>query len=262
MKPKNQNKQETSWEPVGKWYSQIVGEEGHYYHRKIILPNVIRLLGNPDSILDLACGTGILARYLPENVEYLGIDVAPSFIKTAESLDQSPLHHYSVGDITKPLKLKQTSFSHAAIILALQNLENPREALKNAQRHLRENGELVVVLNHPCFRIPRQTSWQIDQDKKIQYRRIDRYLSHLKIPIQTHPGKKEKSELTYSFHYPLSAYFQMLDETGFAVHTMEEWCSDKVSTGKAAKMENQSRSEFPLFLTIKAKKYLKHSNRG
>lgn len=253
MKSKNPS-MPTSWEPIEKWYSQIVGGDGHYYHRKIIIPGVLRLMENPTSILDLACGTGVLARYIPERIDYTGVDTAPSFIKTAKSLDQSPSHQYLIGDITKPLKLKKNDYSHATIILALQNLEHPVEAFKNAQRNLKENGRLIIVLNHPCFRIPRQTFWEIDQAKKIQYRRIDRYLSDLKIPIQTHPGKGEKSESTFSFHHPLSSYVQWLNEAGFVVENLEEWCSDKVSIGKAAKMENRSRAEFPLFLTIKAKR--------
>ena len=46
--------------------------------------------------------------------------------------------------------------------------------------------------------------WQIDQDKKIQYRRIDRYASSMTIPIQATPSKGEKSLETLTFHNPLS----------------------------------------------------------
>jgi hypothetical protein len=35
---------------------------------------------------------------------------------------------------------------------------------------------------------------------------------------------------------------------------MEEWVSDKKSTGKFATVENRARAEFPLFLTLKMKK--------
>src|SRR5262249_49920639 len=110
------------------------------------------------------------------------------------------------------------------------------------------------VLNHPCFRIPRQSSWQVDSEKKIQYRRLDRYLSPMQIPINAHPSKGERSATTLSFHHPLSAYSQWLRDAGFVISCMEEWCSDKVSTGSAAKMENRSRAEFPLFLTLLSQK--------
>jgi hypothetical protein len=34
---------------------------------------------------------------------------------------------------------------------------------------------------------------------------------------------------------------------------MEEWISDKQSSGKFAKMENRSREEIPLFLLLQAR---------
>ncbi len=242
----------TSWEPVQKWYHGLVGEEGHYYHRQIILPGVLRLLGQPKSVLDLGCGNGILARYLPKETHYMGIDAAPSLIKAAKKNDTVSNHQYLLADITKPFKLEAHRFSHATLILAAQNLEFPLKAFQNAKNYLEPGGKFILVVNHPCFRIPRQSSWEIDENKKIQYRRLDRYLTSLKIPIQAHPGKGELSPSSVSFHYPLSSFAQWLSEAGFAIDWMEEWCSDKVSIGKAAKMENRAREEFPLFLAIRA----------
>lgn len=241
----------TSWEPVQKWYKNIVDEEGHYFHKQIILPGVLKLMGQASAVLDLACGTGVLANTLPAAVEYMGIDISPSFIKAAAQKDKNPHHHYQVADVTKPLKLKKSDFTHAALILAAQNLECPKAAFQNAANHLQNGGGLIVVLNHPCFRIPRQSSWGVDEGKKIQYRRIDRYMTEMQIPIQAHPGKKD-SPSTLSFHYPLASIVNWLAESGFVIEHMEEWCSDKQSTGKNAKMENRSRSEIPMFLALRA----------
>ncbi len=244
----------SSWEPASQWYKGIVGEEGHYYHQQIILPGVKRLLdlaSCPSSnVLDLACGSGVLGRYLPENIHYTGIDISPTLIKEAKKLDRNSKHQYHVADVMKALPIQQQKFSHATIILALQNIQQPLHVFKNIFKALEKGGKLIIVLNHPCFRIPRQSSWQIDEAKKLQYRRIDNYLSPIEIPIQAHPSKKEQPPQLVSYHYPLSSYIQWLKEAGFKVYDMEEWCSDKVSTGSRAKMENHSRKEFPLFLTI------------
>lgn len=251
-----QKKRTTSWEPVGKWYQSSVGEDGHYYHQQIVIPGVLKLLElnvKTSSVLDIACGQGVLARHLPEQIPYTGVDISESLIKEAKRQDRHPDHRYLVADATKPLKLEKT-FSHAAIILALQNMEFPDQALQQAAKWVESNGKLVIVLNHPCFRIPRQSSWGVDQGKKLQYRRMDAYASSLQIPIQAHPSKGEKSPMTWSFHHPLSAYSRWLSDSGFYISQLEEWCSDKVSTGGAAKMENRSRQEFPLFLAIQATK--------
>lgn len=258
MDKSNKDQRETSWEDVSSWYDSLTSQEGHYYHQHVVIPGVLKLLElekiPQTSLLDLGCGQGVLGRAIPENVRYHGVDISPSFLAQARSYNKRKNQKYTEGDITKPLPIKDEVFTHAASILALQNIEKPVVALKEAGKFLAPSGKLVIVMNHPCFRIPRQSSWGIDQQKKIQYRRLDLYLSPLKIPIQTHPSKKEASSSTWSFHYPLSAYFQFLAEAQFVVTDVQEWISPKQSTGKNAKMENRARAEFPLFLAIKAEK--------
>jgi SAM-dependent methyltransferase len=243
----------TSWEQSDKWYDQIVGTEGHYYHRQIIIPKLLDLFDfksfSQPSLLDLACGQGVLARHIPSEVVYYGIDLSPSLIKKAQQF-QGSAQKFAMADICKPLPIEKKDFTHAAIVLALQNVAHPQKALQQAATHLVEGGLLAVVLNHPCFRIPRQTSWGIDEVQKIQYRRVDRYLSPLQIPIQTHPGKGEHSQTTLSFHHSISDFSRFLANAGFVILLMEEWASDKESGGKRAKMENRARSEFPLFFTF------------
>jgi len=246
----------TSWEPVESWYQGIVGEKGHYYHQQVILPNLLKMMNlekiSGPSVLDLACGQGVLGRAIPQNIPYVGFDIAPSFIKKAKQEDRNPRHHYHVADIAKMIEAPSADFSHAVILLAIQNIENPLTAFKNAFSHLRSQGKFYIVMNHPCFRIPRQSSWQVDEKSKTQFRRIDSYMSDMSIPIQTHPGKGEVSPHTLSFHHSLSFYSSALKESGFCISQIQEWCSDKVSTGKNAKMENRSRDEIPLFMTIEA----------
>lgn len=255
---KNFPASKTSWEPVKQWYSDSVGDEGHYYHQNIVIPGVLRLLNlknkQVNSLLDLACGSGVLERHIPREIDYLGLDISPSLIKTAKQKLLHPHHQFRVADITTELPTEKLDFTHAAVVLAIQNIETPEKVFANAARHLVSGGTLVIAMNHPCFRIPRQSSWGVDENQKIQYRRIDRYSSPLSIPIHAHPSKGEESSSTLSFHFPLASYSRWLLEAGFAIELIEEWHSDKQSTGKMAKMENRSRTEIPLFMGIRARK--------
>ena len=255
--PKTMNKNaNTSWQPVSKWYNNLVGDKGQYYHQHVVIPGVLRLLQLTDSskLLDIACGQGILSRSIAKQVEYAGLDIAPDLIASAKKLDKNPKHAFHVADATKQFPVGNRIFTHASCILALQNIEFPESVIQQTAAHIEKNGAFVIVLNHPAFRIPRQSSWGIDEQNKLQYRRINRYLSPLKIPITAHPGQKQ-SALTWSFHNPISYYTTLLTRHGFVIDAFEEWASDKESqTGKTAKMENRSRAEIPLFLAIRARK--------
>lgn len=243
----------TSWQQVSPWYNKLVGQDGHFYHETVVLPGVLRLLDlQPNSrLLDLGCGQGILAKKIPLIAQYVGWDSAPALIRAAQVSVRKPYCQFAVTDVTKKIPGAKPTFSHAVIMLALQNMEHPAGALLTASQHLETNGKLVIVLNHPCFRIPRQSGWGIDEKTKQQYRWENRYQTSMNIPIEMHPGQKH-GQLTWSFHHSLHDISQMLTGAGFVISALEEWNSPKVSEGKAAKMENRAREEFPLFLTIVA----------
>jgi SAM-dependent methyltransferase len=243
----------TSWEKVHDWYDEIVGAEGHYYHQQVIFPRLIPLITQSKKaikVLDVGCGQGILARAFSKKIAYVGIDSAPSLIAKAKKLSQ---HTFLVQDATEPFTLKEKDFTHAVLLLALQNMKDPIPVMENVSQHLTSDGQLFLVINHPCFRIPRQSGWSIDEKKQLQSRRIDRYMTPMEIPITAHPGQKESSN-TISYHLPLSAYCDALDKAGFCIERIEEWCSDKRSVGKAARRENRARQEFPLFMCLIARK--------
>lgn len=252
----------TSWQGVAKWYHQSVGADGHYYHQQVVIPNLKKHLKvHPgEKVLDLACGQGVISHYLPKASDYTGVDLSKDLINYAKQQQKqlSPTQtHFIHSDITKKLPLNHDEFDWALVILALQNVKYPDQVFANANRHLKNNGQLLLVLNHPCFRIPRQSGWGIDEKTKLQYRKINRYLTPMDIPIDMNPGRREKHDqqmLTMSYHYPLSYYFEELSKNGFVVEALEEWTSDKKSQGKMKKMEDRARQEFPLFLFIKAKK--------
>lgn len=249
-------KKRTAWTQVGGWYNKIVGEKGHYYHQEVILPGVLRLLGlnKTSRLLDLGCGQGILARAIPAEINYLGIDLAANLIDEARKMDNNRHHSYAVADVSGDLPIKFSGFSHAAVILALQNIKHPFRVIKNAAIHLNKGGRLVIVLNHPSFRIPKHTEWEVDRIKKIQYRKIDGYMTPREIPIDSSPFDKNNNVQTWSFHYPLSAYSEMLFDNGFLIEKIEEWVSPKKSEGGMAEIEDRARKEFPLFMTIVAYK--------
>jgi ubiquinone/menaquinone biosynthesis C-methylase UbiE len=229
------------------------------YQKDLILPNLLRLLEikKGETILDLGCGPGFFANeFAGKGAKVIGVDISKKLIEMAKKNSAFSRQQllYFVAPANKLTFLKDESADKIVMVLAVQNMENPREVFVECARVLKPDGKIFIVMNHPAFRIPKESGWEWDAKKKIQYRRIDRYLSELKSKIQTHPGDKPK-EHTFSFHRPLQFYFKALEKSGFCVSRLEEWSSHKKSEpGPRADAENRSRKEIPLFLFLEAVK--------
>ncbi|HVX92764.1 MAG TPA: class I SAM-dependent methyltransferase [Candidatus Dojkabacteria bacterium] len=256
MRKYRPRKTNTSWQNVHKEYSEKVGETGHYFHEHVILPKLKEILKiNSDSkVLDLACGEGVLSRSLQGYKYFLGVDLSKSLIEDARNKSTNPNAKFIIKDVGKELDIEDHDFTHCTIVLALQNIENPYLVILNAFNNLISGGTFVIVINHPYFRIPKSTSWEVDKENGHQYRKVFRYLSPHKIRIDMHPGVSSSKQFTYSYHNSLADYTMMLHETGFEIEYIDEWISDKVSEGRLAETENFARKEFPMFMCLVCKK--------
>lgn len=249
----------THWGEVADWYDDLVGEEGSEFHREVVLPGAMRLLvaRAGEAVLDIACGQGVLCRLLArQGVAATGIDAAVDLIRIARDRNaQLPSDavkpSYQTADVRDLSALADESFTAAACLLAIQNINPIAPVFRGVARLLKPMGRLVLVMMHPCFRGPKESSWGWDERAMVQYRRVDRYLLPRKIPIVTHPGKGK--DYTWTFHKPIEAYVKALRSAGLLIDAIEEWPSHKTSTsGPRAPAENTARKEIPLFLAIRA----------
>jgi hypothetical protein len=108
-------------------------------------------------------------------------------------------------------------------------------------------------MTHPCFRPPKLSDWGWDEEKQIQYRRLDGYFVPRSSLIRTHPGQGDDSVQSRSFHRPVSAYLNALGANGWAVVSCEELCSPRRgSRGRRSEAEDLAMREFPVFLVLTA----------
>ncbi len=242
-------KKDTSWGNVAGWYDELLAGEGTY-QKEVILPNLVRLLGDIKGkrVLDLACGQGFFTReWKALGAEVTGADISPELIHIARENNKGIPFFYCPADAMPSIPSGTRDI--VTIVLALQNIENLDGTLAEVNRILAPKGKFYIVLNHPTFRIPGASSWGWTEDND-QYRRVDPYLSEQKNEIEMHPGKN-RTEKTVSFHRPLQLYFKKFERHGFAVTRLEEWNSHKKSApGPRAAAENHARKEIPLFMCL------------
>ncbi|MCE9597218.1 MAG: class I SAM-dependent methyltransferase [Spirochaetia bacterium] len=214
-------------------------------------------LRKDDRVLDLGCGQGVFARNLAKmGCDVTGVDASPSLIQSAiqHSKNSNDRIKYVCLNAERLTGIKDSHFDALIAILTLQNMKDLPAVSRECARVMKPRGRMVWVINHPCLRIPRQSSWGWDEGKKMQYRRLDIYKSSAEIPIRMHPGKKD-SEDTVSFHRSLSEMLGAAFEAGFVLNGMEEWCSNKKSApGPRSRAEDRARNEFPLFAALSFRK--------
>jgi len=244
----------TLWDQASRWYDSLVGMSGSDYHQTIVMPGVLKMLELKPGrrVLDLACGQGVFSRFLlGKKIKPEGLDSSEELLRMARSRSVKSIP-YHLGNASDAKLLGGQEFDGIACLLAVQNMEKIEPVFQNVARWLKPKGKFVMVITHPCFRIPRQTHWGWDAEKKIEYRRVDRYASEMKIPILT-PPFIDKVNFTMTYHRPLQNYFSALLKVGLCVDSLEEWVSNKESApGKRSRGENRARKEVPLFMAIRA----------
>ncbi|MEL6975716.1 MAG: bifunctional demethylmenaquinone methyltransferase/2-methoxy-6-polyprenyl-1,4-benzoquinol methylase UbiE [Bacteroidota bacterium] len=113
---------------------------------------VVQLLKakNPQSILDIATGTGDLAIAMTQTgaTQIVGLDISPGMLEVgknkvaAKNLDETI--SMVVGD-SENLDFEDNSFDAVTVAFGVRNFENLEVGLKEIHRVLKPNGSLVIL---------------------------------------------------------------------------------------------------------------------
>lgn len=248
-------KRTRSWDPLASWYDGWVGKGGSKHHNKVAIPVLMELLDPKpnEKILDMGCGQGVMFPHITKSgAKYTGFDLSKQLISKAKEYHKGDFFVADAANLQQSRVVKKGSFDAAFFMLSIQDIDDLKGAINSAAWATNEQGRVVLLMLHPAFRIPRQSGWGFDERRKLQYRRIDSYLSTLNVPLKSYPGQKERKSISY--HRPLQEYINTLGEAGFAVDKIIEAPTYKQVEGKKAKAENRANQEIPLFLGIRAKK--------
>lgn len=257
----NQSQQnKTSWGKVSDWYDNYLQDEDNYQN-KVIFPNLFRLLNikeNNLSILDLGCGQGFFIDKIINDskykIDFFGVDVSTELLNIAKkniTNDDVVFYNTDASDLSN---IKSDTIDIIYSVLALQNMKDLDKVISESSRVLKKDGKCFFVINHPSFRIPKESDWYFDNTFKRQGRVVYNYMSDKKYIIDMHPGQKEtlgKEQQTISFHHPLQYFSKIFDKNNLAIKRIEEWISHKKSEkGIKKEAEDNARKEIPMFMCL------------
>ena len=208
-----------------------------------------------ERILDIGAGQGVLATHVASaGARYTGVDASPRLISTAQRRHgrDGEFVVADARDLSAVEALEPSSFDAGAFVLSIQDMDPLPAVLESASWALRPVSRIVILMVHPAFRAPRHSGWGWDDGRKLQFRRVDSYLTPMAVPMKSLGG--EGDYRSRSFHRPLGAYVNGLAERGFLLERMLEIPDLPTGSapGRSARSTERARLEIPLFLGLRA----------
>jgi ubiquinone/menaquinone biosynthesis C-methylase UbiE len=218
----------SGWDEMADWWDKQLGDEGDLWHRTLIDPPLIRLVGEVSRmrVLDLACGNGYLSRrFARQGAVVTGVDTNTPIIERAQAREtqESLGISYHVFDAARLEVLEDDSFDLVVCNMALMDIENAAGAIQEVARVLRPKGRFVASLSHPCFDKVNTSGWDIERiyPKTTIWRKMSRY-RELAADDLAWMRVGDQVVYTRAYHRPLSWYFRALRAAGLVVAALEE----------------------------------------
>lgn len=132
----------TFWNKWAKRYDCAMSGDGKMYAQ--IAGRIKKKLNRGMTVLELACGTGLLSVQLAGSVKLLeATDFSEDMIRQAKTKSHSSRLHFSVQDATD-LPYTDETFDAVVISNALHIMSNPEKALSEIKRVLKKDGILIA----------------------------------------------------------------------------------------------------------------------
>jgi ubiquinone/menaquinone biosynthesis C-methylase UbiE len=249
------------WEVLAEWYDKKQGESGDLWHRSLIDPVLVKLVGDVSGkdILDLGCGNGYLSRRFAKNgARVSAVDSSPEMIRRAIAHDPGNTLGISyavssAGDLTGLFQRERFDIVFAN--MTLMDFEDAAGAIRETSRVLRDSGRFVASISHPCFDNGGNSAWVseklLGRSEPLRYRRIRQYR---RLFSEMFPWRISETERgwTRGYHRPLSWYASAFKSSGLAITALEE--PEPTKEFFEGESDAQFLVEVPLQLVLEAVK--------
>jgi 2-polyprenyl-3-methyl-5-hydroxy-6-metoxy-1,4-benzoquinol methylase len=211
------------WDAAAPTWISMVGEGGDYHHKYKILPEVYRLLDaqQDETILDVACGEGNVARRLAKNgVKVTGIDISKllDFAIEREEKEKLGISYLKLNAEEITDKFDVASFDKVVCNMALMDIEDYKTTIQQISLVLKENGIFVFSILHPAFSYPACTTLKIPGDSQRNEDKIRVVLDY----FDERPTLFGDYPKTIQFIRPLSAYLNELVKNNLILREISE----------------------------------------
>jgi 2-polyprenyl-3-methyl-5-hydroxy-6-metoxy-1,4-benzoquinol methylase len=228
------------WAGLPRELIERFGDEGDSGRQHLLNPAIFRMLGDirGKRILDAGCGQGYLCRLLAkEGAHATGVEPAAPLIGYAIERE----HSENLGIVYIQEDLSAFAFSNAhfdAVVANMVFMDIPdyQQAMRNCVRCLKDYGDLIFSLSHPCFE---GTDSEYAENGHLE---ITEYFEEHSI----------KQTYGYRFHRPLSQYLNLSIQSGCCLKEIVEPQLDAAFAEQDRKYARNAH--VPAFIIIHAMK--------
>jgi ubiquinone/menaquinone biosynthesis C-methylase UbiE len=259
------------WDEIAAWRDRRMGERGDLWHRAIIDPTLLAVVGPVRGlrVLDLGCGNGYLTRRWARQgaVASVGVDLSAASLRLARARES---HQRTGARFVRQNSARMRAFEDASFDLvvahmSLMDIADADRTVQEVGRLLADGGRFVFSIGHPCFDIDLHSVWVVERapfEEDRVYRKVSGYRTEKVLRLPWHVSPTERA-YTLSYHRPLPTYVRYLRRAGMAVVRMEE----PTPRPEAIRRSPQGAllEEIPLHLVVEAvvlPKGLRRARRG
>ena len=129
------------WDRTAKIYDRFMRRDAAAYDRMYAL---LRPVVRDKTVLELAAGTGLIAKHIANVAEYIEVtDASEQMIRQAEREDHAENLHFSVQDMFC-LPYADAAFDVVIVSNALHIVPQPEKSLREIKRVLKDDGVLIA----------------------------------------------------------------------------------------------------------------------
>ncbi len=222
------------WDQMAKWRDFRMGDRGDLWHRAIIDPTLLAVIGPVRGlcVLDLACGNGYLTRRWAREGAARSVGVERSrpilaFARRRERASPSGAE-FLERDARRLRGLASATFDLVVANMALQDIPDAERAVREVARVLRPGGRFVFSLSHPCFDLDERSGWVVERVREpdglwhdVVWRKVRAYRDERSVRVPWAISDTETGWTT-AYHRTLTTYSRWLREAGLSITRLEE----------------------------------------
>ena len=215
------------WNVLAHYYDSRHGNAGNDWHRNLVLPTTLNLLGDIQGKrgIDLCCGSGVLTRQLVDlGAHVTGADQSKEFLSLAEQYDGTADIEWLCFPLAEIADhVEAGSFDFVTCTMALMDIAASEDLFAAIDHCLTPRGMAVVVTMHPVFKNPGNLQYKVEGELAGEDQREGIIISHYLTPMaQEVVGMPGQPQTQLNFHRSISHELNLAFDAGLVVDGFAE----------------------------------------